>query len=288
MHKYGAGIMADEKSPLREKDLGPLGHLVEYPCTYTPSLLHAIDRADARARSGIEQARDLHGEDLWTGYEFSWLNTDGKPVVAGLRIRVPCQSSAMVESKSLKLYLNSFTQTKFENQAEVLRTLDQDLTLAFHSAIMIELLELSQLAAPVQSMAGICLDDLDIRTQVYERNPSSLATEEGDLVVNESFHTHLFRSLCPVTAQPDWASISIEYRGAPIEREGLLKYLISYRTHQAFHETTIEQIYFDIWTCCQTQSLAVYGRFQRRGGLDINPFRASNEGSAPLIRLPRQ
>ncbi len=271
-----------------ELDEGPLGQPTQYPSTYTPSLLHSIERQTARAHVGVEAASALRGEDLWTGYEFSWLDTGGKPVVAGLRMRVPCQSEAIVESKSIKLYLNSFSQTKFENQAAVLRTLDQDITLAFRSPVIIELFEIAQLAAPVESLSGICLDDLDIRTQTYERAPEFLQVEDPERTVHESVYTNLFRSLCPVTAQPDWASVAIEYSGAPIERAGLLKYLVSYRTHQAFHETTIEQIYLDIQQLCAPQRLSVYGRFQRRGGLDINPFRASDEDCAPLCRLPRQ
>lgn len=269
-------------------DEGPLGRETDYPSTYTPSLLHSIDRISARDAVGVQDAVDLRGEDLWTGYEFSWLDTHGKPMVAGVRLRVPCQSPAIVESKSVKLYLGSFAQTKFENQGEVLKTLDQDLTLAFQSPVIIELLELPQLAAPVQQLPGLCLDDLEIRTHTYERDVSFLQVEDSELTVHETLHTHLFRSLCPVTAQPDWASIGIEYSGPPIERAGLLKYLISYRNHQAFHETTIEQIFCDIRRVCSPQRLSVYGRFQRRGGLDINPFRSLDDDSAPLSRLPRQ
>jgi len=266
----------------------PLGRETEYPSSYTPSLLHAIDRSTARANAGVVQAQELHGEDLWAGYEFSWLDTQGKPAVACLRIRVPCQSAAIVESKSVKLYLNSFAQTKFESRPAVLRTLDADLALAFRSPVMVELIELSQLAAPVHELPGVCLDELDIRASIYQRDPELLRTEGANVTVRESLYTHLFRSLCPVTAQPDWASILVEYSGMPIEREALLKYLISYRTHQAFHETTIELIHGDIRAVCAPERLTVYGRFQRRGGLDINPFRSTHEDSAPLYRLVRQ
>ncbi len=274
-------------SPLDE---GPLGKPSVYPSTYTPSLLHSMDRAMARAQVGVDVA-ECKGEDLWTGYEFTWLNTDGKPCVAGVRLRVPCHSRAIVESKSLKLYLGSFAQTKFENLADVLRTLDQDLTLAYRGPVMLELLDLVQLTAPVQQFSGVCLDDLDVRIKTYERDPSLLSVEDPgatEHVVHESLFTHLFRSLCPVTAQPDYASVYIEYLGSPIAREGLLQYLVSYREHQAFHETTIEQIYADLLEKCRPRQLTVYGRFQRRGGLDINPFRSTHEDSATLCRLPRQ
>ena len=276
------------KSQALTLDEGPLGKVTAYPDTYTPSLLHPIDRSAARDQVGVAQASQLLGEDLWTGYEFSWLDTQGKPLVAGLRIRIPCQSAAMVESKSLKLYLNSFSQTKFESQAAVLHTLDQDLNLAFQAPVIIELMELAQLTVPVQQMPGVCLDDIDLRTDTYEREPDFLLLEDVDVSVHETLHSHVFRSLCPVTAQPDWASVSIEYSGVPINRAGLLKYLISYRNHQAFHETTIEQIFCDIMAACAPSRLAVYGRFLRRGGLDINPFRSSHEAEAPMCRLPRQ
>ncbi len=271
-------------------DEGPLGQTSDYPSTYTPSLLHSMDRAVARAKAGVEVS-ECKGEDLWTGYEFSWLNTDGKPQVTGLRLHVPCHSRAIVESKSLKLYLNSFSMTKFESHTEVLKTLDQDLTLAYRGPVMLELLDLVQLELPVHQFSGVCLDDLDVRTNTYERDPLLLSVEDPgatEHVVHETLYTHLFRSLCPVTGQPDWASVLVEYQGAPLARDGLLKYLISYRNHQAFHETTIEQIYLDILHTCRPRQLSVYGRFQRRGGLDINPFRSTHEDSAPLCRLPRQ
>ncbi len=270
---------------------GPLGQQTAYPATYTPSVLHAMDRSIARARSGISNARAMFGEDLWTGYELSWLDLQGKPQVAGLRLRVPCQSAAIVESKSLKLYLNGFSMTRFENRAAILRTLDQDLTLAFRSPVTLELLELRQLIGSAQQLPGICLDEVDVCTDKYQRDPDLLRLDQGgaaDLVVHESLHSHLFRSLCPVTGQPDWASILIEYQGEPIARDALLRYLISYRSHQAFHETTIEQIYQDIAQACAPERLSVYGYFQRRGGLEINPVRASHEISLTLTRLPRQ
>lgn len=266
----------------------PLGQPTDYPTTYTPSLLHSMNRDMARAKVGVTDVQALRGEDVWTGYEFSWLNMQGKPMVAGLRLRVPCQSAAIVESKSVKLYLGSFTQTRFESLADVQRTLDQDITLAFRSPVLLELLELVHLNSTAPELPGTCLDDLDVRTDVYEHDPSLLHRDDSDVTVHETLHTHLFRSLCPVTAQPDWASVIVEYTGEPINRAALLKYLISYRTHQAFHETTIEQIYSDIKARCAPERLSVYGRFQRRGGLDINPFRSDFSDTAPLWRTPRQ
>ncbi len=268
---------------------GPLGESSTYPSTYTPSLLHSIDRSEGREHLNVDLAA-LQGEDLWTGYEFSWLDLQGKPQVTGLRLRVACHSKAIVESKSMKLYLNSFALTKFETQAEVLKTLDQDLGLAFRAPVLVELLDLPLLNMPVTEISGTCLDHLDISVTHYERNAELLRHEytDSDRVISETLYTHLFRSLCPVTGQPDWATVSVEYSGPPIERESLLKYLISYRNHPAFHEATIEQIYADIWNRCAPNQLSVYGRFQRRGGLDINPFRSSHDTMAPACRLPRQ
>ncbi len=274
-----------------EIDEGVLGKSTQYADTYTPSLLHSILRRDARANAGLVEGNGIEackGEDLWTGYEFSWLDTQGKPRVAALRLRVPCQSDAIVESKSLKLYLNSYAQTRFETQAEVLRTLDRDLSLAFRSPILVELLDLAQLSGTVDRLNGRCLDDLDVFIKTYQRDPELLSLEQDEVVVSEALHTHLFRSLCPVTGQPDWASVAVEYTGPALNRESLLKYLVSYRNHEAFHETTMEQIFEDIRLRCGPQQLSVYGRFQRRGGLDINPYRSTHDDSAPVARLPRQ
>ncbi len=268
-------------------DQSPLGQSTSYVETYTPSLLYPIKRAVGREPMGAANVAFL-GEDLWTGYEFSWLNVAGKPQVAGVRLRVSCTSEAIVESKSMKLYLGSFSGTRFETQAEVLRTLDQDLSLAFRAPVMLELLDMQQLAMNVPQMPGNCLDNLEIRTSTYERDPELLQHDGPDVVVHESLHTHLFRSVCPVTGQPDWGSIALSYSGRPIHQENLLRYLISYRNHPGFHETTVEQIYVDVLARCRPQSLTVYGRFQRRGGLDINPFRSTHETSAPVYRLPRQ
>ena len=268
-----------------------LGKKSDYVDTYMPSLLHAIPRSSTRAEAGLEpnlKIDEMLGEDVWTGYEFSWINTDGKPVVYGLRLRVSCQSKAIVESKSFKLYLLSFANTRFANRAEVLSTLDQDLSVAFRAPVMVELLELNQMEVTTANMPGRCLDHLDVRCSVYQRDPNLLITGGNDVQVRETYHTHLFRTLCPVTGQPDWASVLVEYAGTAIDEVGLLKYLVSYRNHAGFHETAIESIYCDLITTYDLSSLSVYGRFQRRGGLDINPFRSSNDPAAPIYRMSRQ
>lgn len=267
--------------------LGELGKQSDYVETYTPSLLHGISRESTRGAALIDGAL-FQGEDLWTGYEFSWLNGRGMPQVAGLRLRVPAQSPMLVESKSMKLYTMSFSQTRFDSRTEVLKTLDQDLSTAFRAPVMVELLDLGQLEGMTHTLPGRSLDDMDVRINNYERAPDLLVPAESDVQVRETLHTHLFRSVCPVTNQPDWASLVIEYSGRPMNAEGLIRYLVSYRRHPGFHETTIEQIFCDLMAVYHPQALTVYGRFQRRGGLDINPFRSTHETAAPVYRLARQ
>lgn len=267
--------------------LGELGKVSDYVETYTPSLLHSLPRTAAREKMGISTDRML-GEDVWTGYEFSWLTERGKPAVAGIRLRVPAHSPMLVESKSMKLYLMSFAQTRFDSRADVLRTLDQDLATAFRAPVLVELLDFVQLGGIAQQMPGRCLDDLDVLITRYEHAPDLLQLAGSEVQVRETLHTHLFRSLCPVTGQPDWASISVDYVGPAIDESSLLQYLISFRSHTGFHEATIELIFADILQRCSPQQLTVYGRFQRRGGLDINPFRSTHENAAPVYRLARQ
>ena len=293
-----------------------------YVDTCTPSLLHSIDRAGARARLGLRGELPFRGEDVWTGYEFSWLNGAGKPLVAGLRLRVPCTSPNIVESKSMKLYLNGFAQTRFSGRKDVLHTLAADLNAAFGAPLDVALVDLDRLGGGDQ-LPGRSLDDLDVAVCDYERNPGLLQRRRDSALpaagtcdpsppredaalpspgtrdlsprrspgaerVTEALHTHLFRSLCPITGQPDWASVLVQYTGAPVEPAGLLQYLVSFRRHAAFHEDTVEQVFVDFMQQCRPDELTVYGRFLRRGGLDINPFRSTSDDSAPELRLSRQ
>lgn len=267
----------------------PLGKQTDYIDTYTPSLLHSISRSEARQIIGLPEPVVFTGEDVWWCYELSWLDGSGKPYAAALQINVPCTSTCIVESKSLKLYLNSFAQTRFNSNLEVLNTLSSDLSVAFQAPVMVSVLEPNQLPATAEQLPGFCLDSLDVQIEDYEVNPSLLGLEEGEeRRVKETLHTNLFRSLCPVTGQPDFASVIITYLGRPIERSGLLAYLVSYRCHQAFHEATMEQVYFDLMELCKPEQLSVSGHFLRRGGIDINPFRSNEETSATPLRLSRQ
>ena len=275
-----------------ELHTGPLGEASQYAEGYSPERLFAMPRLEGRQAVGLMVLPDWHGQDIWTGYEFSWLNQKGKPKVAVLRLTVPALSSHIVESKSMKLYLNGFAQTRFDSGSAVSECMTKDLGSAFGGEVGVELLALADSSLDVGELQGECLDEQDVAITDFQRNPDLLALSVSDgtddVSVTQELMTHLFRSLCPVTAQPDWASVLVSYTGAPIDRAGLLKYLVSYRQHQAFHETTIERIYADIWERCQPEKLSVSGRFLRRGGLDIGPTRSSEFQTADMLRLSRQ
>jgi 7-cyano-7-deazaguanine reductase len=266
----------------------PLGKDSRFVATYTPSLLRSIARAESRHQAGIGTSLPFRGEDAWNCYEFSWLNARGRPEAAMLKIQVPCSSSHIVESKSLKLYLNSFSQTTFANRTEIITTLDSDLGLAFRAPVIVAILDLDHGGDRIGDLPGRCLDELDIAIDAYHRDPDLLQCATDDVTVRETFHTHLFRSVCPVTGQPDWASVLVQYVGRRIEADSLLRYLVSFRNHAAFHESTIELIFVDLMRRAMPDHLTVYGRFQRRGGIDINPFRSTDESVAPAIRIARQ
>ncbi|MBL6815095.1 MAG: NADPH-dependent 7-cyano-7-deazaguanine reductase QueF [Pseudomonadales bacterium] len=275
-----------------ELHAGPLGEASQYAEGYSSTRLFPMPRTEGRQAVGLMALPDWHGQDTWTGFEFSWLNERGKPKVAVLRLTVPARSSHIVESKSMKLYLNGFAQTHFDSLSAVSERLTKDLGTAFGGDVDVELLALADSSLGVSELKGECLDELDVEITDYQRNADLLvlttSNGSGDVSVTQELTTHLFRSLCPVTAQPDWASVLVSYTGAPIDRAGLLKYLVSYRQHQAFHETTIERIYADIWERCQPKKLSVSGRFLRRGGLDINPTRSSESRPSAMLRLSRQ
>lgn len=281
-----------------ELKTGPLGESSQYAEGYSPKRLFPMPRAEGRSAVGLLGALDWYGQDIWTGYEFSWLNERGKPEVAVLRLTVAAASSHIVESKSMKLYLNGYAQTRFDSTSKVRDRLTEDLSHAFGGAVAVELVALAEPSLGVSELPGYCLDELDVEITDYQRNPDLLVLaatqgaketkETKETPVTQVLTTHLFRSLCPVTAQPDWASVIVSYSGAAIDQAGLLKYLVSYRQHQAFHETTVERIYADIWERCQPERLSVSGRFLRRGGLDISPTRSSESQPMDMSRLSRQ
>ena len=255
--------------------------------TSTPALLRRIDRAAQRRSLSPPGPLPFVGEDVWNCHELSWLTDAGIPAVGTLRIRVPCTTPATVESKSLKLYLNAFSEQTFADRADLLATIRDDLNTLFGARANVSLLD-SGNADRLDIPPGHSLDRERVAIETYARDAGILDGACGKAVVEESVYTDLFASLCPVTGWPDWASVLISYRGPAIDRGRLLRYLVSYRRHRAFHETVVEQMFVDLRGRCGCERLTVYGRFLRRGGIDINPFRSTHMPVAPSLRLPRQ
>jgi len=266
----------------------PLGRESAYPEHYDPALLYPIPRAANRAPLGItNDALPFVGEDEWHAFEVSWLTPRGKPVVAVARFRLPADSPNLIESKSWKLYLNSYNQTRFASRAEVSATLEQDLAAAAGAPVSVALFGVDDQALATQRLPGECIDELDVEIDAYTPDPALLTV--GEEVVEETLHSHLLKSNCPVTGQPDWGSVLIRYRGPQIDREGLLKYLVSYRQHQDFHEHCVEHIFTDLMARARPERLLVLARYVRRGGLDISPWRATpGERPPEPLRLARQ
>jgi 7-cyano-7-deazaguanine reductase len=262
--------------------LSPLGKATAYRTDYAPELLYPIPRQLKRDELGIDASSlPFVGEDLWNAYELSWLNAKGKPQVAVATFRVPSDSPNLVESKSLKLYLNSFNQTSFADAAAVEATLVGDLSAAAGAPVGVQIALLTgRPPAAIAYPEGVLLDDQDIACDRYQPAPELLDTVAGG-EVEETLYSHLLKSNCLVTGQPDWAMVVIRYRGRPLDRAGLLRYIVSFREHNEFHEQCVERIFCDITRQCAPAALAVYARYTRRGGLDINPFRSSGEFPAP-------
>ena len=265
---------------MHSKDKLPLGKPTDYVDTYKPSLLCGIPRNEGREQLGIV-GKDLpfSGVDVWNAYELSWLEPSGKPAVAIAEIKIPADSPFMVESKSLKLYLNSFSQTPFKSRHEVGETIEMDLSVLVRTAVMVRIVlpEESLNSFARTKTPGICIDKHDIETDVYSVDAKLLQLEVMSSHVSEVLHSHLLRSNCPVTQQPDWATLVIEYTGHKINHQSLLKYIISYRNHNGFHEQCVEQIFMDIKQHCHPQRLSVLARYTRRGGIDINPYRSDSQ-----------
>jgi len=265
----------------------PLGQTTVYVETYTPELLFPIARAGVRHKIGITHALPFDGVDIWNGYEISWLNLKGKPEIALGEFYIPCTSSHLVESKSLKLYLNSLNQTHFESLEAVQKTIQEDLSQATQSSVVVHLCPLSQLKGKtLEDFSGICLDLLDIEMNHYSYDPTLLKTNPPH--VEETVYSHLLKSNCLATGQPDWGSVYIHYAGQQINHEQLLKYIISFRRHAGFAEHCVEQIFQDLSSQCHPAQLTVYARYTRRGGLDINPFRSNFEKHPSNLRQFRQ
>ncbi len=268
-----------------------LGQHTDYPTEYDPSQLRAVPRQLNRQAIGLDQASlPFTGYDTWTLYELSWLNKNGLPQVAIGEVRLPASSPNLVESKSFKLYLNSFNQTRFDNWQQVANALQTDLSACAGEAVDVTLSPLSELEGEtIAGLSGECLDHQDISIDDYRFHPEWLEDAAQGAVVSETLHSHLLKSNCLITNQPDWGSVRIAYKGKKINREKLLRYLVSFREHNEFHEQCVERIFMDIMRFCQPEKLTVYARYTRRGGLDINPYR-TNMGKTPSEnnRLARQ
>ncbi|MBK6006959.1 NADPH-dependent 7-cyano-7-deazaguanine reductase QueF [Ramlibacter ginsenosidimutans] len=281
---------------MNSPDLSQLGRPVHYTDQYDASLLYPIARAGKREEIGIAGAPPFFGADLWTSYELSWLNPRGKPQVAIGHFTIPCETPNIVESKSLKLYLGSFSGTVFASADAVRDRLRADLSEAVWrgapspSTVGVRLL-LPDLfdQEQVHELDGLSLDRLDIECTQYTPAPELLKSAVDEPPVEEVLTSNLLKSNCLVTGQPDWGSIQIRYSGPQIEQGGLLRYLVSFRNHNEFHEQCVERIFMDLWRRCRPTRLAVYARYTRRGGLDINPLRTSHPMALPAnVRTARQ
>jgi 7-cyano-7-deazaguanine reductase len=273
-----------------------LGKASTYKDRYDPTLLFPLPRAPKREEIGVSGALPFMGADLWTAYELSWLNPRGKPQVAIAHITVPCETPNIVESKSFKLYLNSYNHTVFPDAQAVQEHLRRDLSEAVWrgsertGSVGVQLVLPGQFdAQTVQALDGLSLDRLDVECRHYTPAPHLLRADHDQPPVHEVLVSDLLKSNCLVTGQPDWGSVRIAYSGAPIDQAGLLQYLVSFRNHNEFHEQCVERIFMDVWTRCQPTRLSVYARYTRRGGLDINPWRTSHPQAAPAnVRNARQ
>ena len=277
-------------------DQSQRGRTSAYADQYDASLLFPLPRQPKRDEIGITGAPPFFGADLWTAFELSWLNLRGKPQVAIAHVTVPCETPNIIESKSFKLYLNSFNNTRFSEAAEVQARLRADLSEAVWRGsdrpatvgVKLVLPELFD-REPVQEFDGLLLDRLDVECTQYTPAPELLHANHAEAPVTETLTSHLLKSNCLVTGQPDWGSVRIQYSGAQIDQAGLLQYLVSFRNHNEFHEQCVERIFMDVWTRCRPIRLSVYARYTRRGGLDINPLRTSHpQALPPNVRTARQ
>ena len=261
----------------------PLGRETDYPRTYDPGVLVGIDRAPQRAAIGIGDELPFFGVDVWNAWELSWLDLRGRPQVATAEFRVPATSPRLVESKSLKLYLGSFAMSRYAGAAAVRDAIDADLAAVVGAGVDVRF----DIDATPATLDGQSIDDTDTDCTAFEVDASLLVADPAD-VVDEVLHSHGLRSLCPVTAQPDLGSLEVRYRGPRLDRRGLLQYIASFREHNDFHEACVERMFIDLSERCAPESLSLCARYQRRGGIDINPYRSSAPVAPRNRRLWRQ
>jgi len=270
-------------------DDAPLGDQTAYPQTYDPGLLFPIERAQSRAPLEIGDALPFHGEDIWNAYEVSWLGPGGLPVVRIGTIWFDAHSPNIIESKSLKLYLNSLNNTRFDSEKHATAAIRADLSAASGAPVRVALHALGSSVPNVTAvLPGRCIDDATTAVDTYSVEPAFLQNATSGKPVFETVYSDLLRSCCPVTGQPDWASIVIRYRGPAIDHQALLRYVVSFRNHADFHEHCVERIFMDIKRYCEPTALSVWARYTRRGGLDINPFRSDAEPPVDNVRHERQ
>lgn len=268
--------MSDHDSLQNSPQHSPLGKASAYRSDYAPELLFPIPRQGKRAEIGVDEAAlPFAGEDIWNAYELSWLDLRGKPVVALGEFRVPADSPCLIESKSLKLYLNSFNQTRMADRESVAQRIAQDLSRAAGAPVMAQLRGLAEGRGVGGGVAGVCLDELELDIDCYQPAPGLLRADAGRECQDELLYSHLLKSNCLVTGQPDWGAVYVRYSGPSIDREGLLRYIVSFREHNEFHEQCVERIFCDLLRQCAPCELMVWARYTRRGGLDINPCRAT-------------
>jgi len=254
------------------------------------NLLQAISREKHRNKVGLNNSNlPFIGKDIWTLYELSWLNQNGLPQVAVAKVEIDIKSINIVESKSLKIYINSFNQRKFKNDFDFIKILIDDLSRCICGKVSVNFFSLEEIKKQkISDFHNICIDNQNIKITSYKYNPFLLEVNSKKKIVKENLYTHLFKSNCPVTLQPDWASIYIRYTGFLIDHDALLRYLISFRSHNEFHEECVERIFNDISNICKPKKLTVYARYTRRGGIDINPWRSNNSFIPTLVRFARQ
>lgn len=268
----------------------PLGKSSEYIATYSPELLFPIPRATKWAELGLSaETLPYRGVDYWNCFELSWLLPSGKPVVAIGEFAIPADSPNIIESKSFKLYLNSLNQSVFATAQALVSVLEKDLSATAGKPVTVRVRSLDEAAREgLTALPGSCIDDLDVSISNYTAPQPELLDCDPTRIVEQRLHSHLLKSNCPVTGQPDWGSVVVEYRGAALAPASLLAYLVSFRQHADFHEQCVERIFLDLQKCLQPEYLTVYARYVRRGGLDINPYRTTLAEVPANRRLVRQ
>lgn len=265
-----------------------LGKASLYETQYNPSILFPIPRKGKQEELGLDPENLPYvGCDIWYAYEISWLNALGKPLAMIGRFELPCDSPNLIESKSFKLYLNSFNLTRFDDVTSARAAMEKDLSEGAGAPVKVELMTVAQMEAfGISKVPGVCVDDIAIAIDTYSYQPDFL--EKGEGTKAEILHSNLLKSNCPVTGQPDWGTIVVEYRGEAINHASFLRYICSFRGHQEFHEQCAERIFTDIQRRFRMEELTVYAQYVRRGGLDINPWRSTHRAETNKLRLVRQ